>query len=160
MRLHLEKMQTAGVGVTGLMNGLNLTLEEVMNAKSVHGVEVEGDDVLLDAQRLLPPPAIRGKVHGVRVEPKALVQIFGGEAPTSILRQQEPPGGYMYFLGSELNFGFASARLNFAAATPSTFTESICRSRWKSRLKRESPWVALAVIVVSVPVAKVLATGT
>jgi len=105
MRLHLEKMQTAGVGVTGLMNALNLTLEEVMSAKNVHGVEVEGDDVLLDAQRLLPPPAIRGKVRIVRVEPEALVQIFGGEASPSILRQQKPPGGYMYFLGSELNFG-------------------------------------------------------
>ena len=66
MRLHMEKMQTAGVGVTGLMDALDLTLEEVMNAKSVHGVEVEGDDVLLDPQRLLPPPAIRGKVRRIR----------------------------------------------------------------------------------------------
>jgi hypothetical protein len=105
LRLHLEKMQTAGVGVTGLMNTLNLTLEEVMHAKDVQGVEVEGDDVLLDAQRLLPPPAIRGRVRGVRVETDALVQTFGGKPPLSILRQPKPRGGYMYFLGSELNFG-------------------------------------------------------
>ncbi len=105
MRLRLEKMKTGGVGVTGLMDALNLTLEEVMNAKDVHGVEVEGDDVLLDAQRLLPPPAIRGRVRRVVVEKNALVQIFGGEPSPSILRQARPPGGYMYFLGSELNFG-------------------------------------------------------
>lgn len=105
MRLHLEKMQTAGVGVTGLMNALGLSLEEVVQAKSLQGVEVEGDDVLLDPQRMLPPPAIRGKVRAVRVEPKALVQTFGGKPPPSIVRQPMPPGGYMYFLGSELNFG-------------------------------------------------------
>lgn len=105
MRLHLEKMQTAGVGVTGLMDALDLTLEEVMHAKDVVGVEVEKDDVLLDPQRLLPPPAIRGKVRSVRIEPEALVQIFGGKAPPSILHQARPPGGYMYFQGSELNFG-------------------------------------------------------
>ena len=105
MRLHLDKMQTAGVGVTGLMSALNLTLEDVMHAKDVRGVEVEGDDVLLDPQRLLPPPAIRGKVTGVRVEPRALVQVFGGKPPASLLRQPKPRGGYMYFLGSELNFG-------------------------------------------------------
>jgi hypothetical protein len=105
MRLHLEKMQTAGVGVTGLMNALHLTLEEVMHTKDLHGVEVEGDDVLLDPQRFLPPPTIRGRVRQVRVEPEALVQIFGSEPPPSILRQARPPGGYMYFLGSELTFG-------------------------------------------------------
>ena len=56
--------------------------------------------------------------------------------------------------GSGLSLGFASARLTFAAGTPSTSTESICRSRWKSRLNRDRSCVACAVIVVFVPGAK------
>ena len=105
MRMHPERVQMGGVGVTHLMDLLNLTMEEVVHAKDLHGVEIDGDDVLLDPQRLLPPPPIRGRVRRVRVEPGALVQTFGGSPPASILRQPVPPGGYMYFLGSELNFG-------------------------------------------------------
>ncbi len=62
--------------------------------------------------------------------------------------------------GSSLSFGFASARLIFAAATPSTCTESMSRSRWKSRLKRERFWVATAVIVVFVPASNSFDAGS
>ena len=62
--------------------------------------------------------------------------------------------------GSRLSRGRASARPIRAAGTPSTATESTARSRWKSRLKRERPCVARAVIVALVPLRKRFAAGS
>jgi len=68
--------------------------------KNVSGVVVDGDDLILDAQQLIPPPRIRGKVTRAWIENGTLMEQFGGPMPRSAIR---PPDrritNYMYYRG-------------------------------------------------------------
>jgi hypothetical protein len=106
IRLHPLKIHAGGVPVKGLLDLFDVELDEVMKAPRSKGVWVEGDDLLLDPERLLPPPRMRGRVTAVRLEEGRLVQVFGGGRSGPKLRPSLPEAAnYMFFSGHELGFG-------------------------------------------------------
>lgn len=40
----------------------------MIKSQESKGLRVEGDDLILDSEKLLPPPRIRGRVTAVRIE--------------------------------------------------------------------------------------------
>jgi hypothetical protein len=48
------------------MDLLGVKLENLIDRKGVAGVRVDGDNLVLDPQQILPPPHIQGGVTGVR----------------------------------------------------------------------------------------------
>ena len=56
-------------------------LAKLVNTNEAKGVRIEGDDVLLFPDRLLPAPHIHGKVTHVALENGHIVQTFGSGQP-------------------------------------------------------------------------------
>ena len=103
LRVHTEKVKALHVPVKGVMGVLGIELASVLNTSKIDGLDTEKNDLLMDLSQLLPPPHIRGKVTGVKVERNAIITIFGdGEksAPAS-----KETGNYMVFLGNPVRFG-------------------------------------------------------
>ena len=102
MRVHPVSIRVAGVGVRGLLDFLGLELASVLKLSGERGVTADGDDLILDPERLLPPPAIAGRVTSVRLENDRVVQIFGsGRTPAA----GGGAGNFMAFRGGRLRFG-------------------------------------------------------
>lgn len=107
IRVHPVAIKIFKVNGRGLMKALGITLASLLDLQHAHGVSVEKNDLLLDPQQLLPPPAIAGRVTAVRVEPNEVVQVFGDSAAAGDrpLHPPETARNYMYFHGGTLHFG-------------------------------------------------------
>ncbi len=106
IRVHPVKIKIFSVNGRGLMKALGITLQSLLDLQHAHGVTVQGNDLLLDPELLLPPPAIEGRVIAVRVDSNEVVQVFGdsSDAPPP-LHPPETARNYMYFRGGTLHFG-------------------------------------------------------
>ncbi len=104
IRLHPIQIKAGGVGVKKLLDLLDIEMSEVIKTEEARGVALDGDDILLDPERLVPPPRIRGRLTAVRIEGDRIVQVFGGKGKD--LAPPDPDAkNYMYYKGGDLRFG-------------------------------------------------------
>jgi hypothetical protein len=106
IRIHPVSLKAAKVIPKRLLDFFGLDLERVLKSTPEPGVRIEHDDLLLNPERLLPPPQVRGRLVKVWIEAGRLFQRFdSGES----LRQATPPDrtapNYMYYYGGTLRFG-------------------------------------------------------
>src|SRR5690349_5160238 len=80
MRVHPISMKICTIPGQGLMNALEVTLSKRLDLHEAKGVRVEGNDLLIDPAKLLPPPVIRGHLVHVTLENGSLMEYFGGAA--------------------------------------------------------------------------------
>lgn len=104
IRLHPVQIKAGGVGVKKLLDVLGVEMAEVIKPERARGLALDGDDILLDPEHLLPPPAIRGHLTAVRIEKDRIVQVFGGKGKD--LAPPDPDAkNYLYYKGGNLRFG-------------------------------------------------------
>jgi hypothetical protein len=104
IRLHVDKIVSAHLPVKGLLHFLGEDVAKLITIKQDRGVTVEGDNILLHPDRMLPPPRIEGKVTAVRIEGDRIVLTFRSGAAKDL----SPPfvtNSYMYQRGGTLRFG-------------------------------------------------------
>ena len=104
LRVHTKSVKGFGVPMQRLMKIFHFEMDDLLRVRPGNGVTVEGNDLLLDPARLMPPPAIRGRITAARVENNAVVQVFGDGAP----RHLSPPAvsrNFIYWRGGSLSFG-------------------------------------------------------
>jgi hypothetical protein len=104
IRLHPTSMKTAGFLSKRVLDFFGLELERLVKVNPATGITVDGDDLLLDPARLLPPPRIKGRLTRTWIENGLVVQQFGVPAK----RPLTPNGrfnNYMYYRGGTLRFG-------------------------------------------------------
>jgi hypothetical protein len=101
LRIHPEKMKTAGIPATTLMRMFGVELDNLVHADPSRGIRIEKDDLLLDPGKMLPPPATSGHLVRAVVRDNRLVQTFGRGATL------RPKGGgnYIWFRGGSIRFG-------------------------------------------------------
>lgn len=109
VRLHPTSTRILGVDGLALMRALGLHLSSLLDLSGSRGARVVGDDIYLDATKILPPPAIEGRLASIRVEGKALVQEFVRLADDSVfgtaVRPDSTVPNLVYFRGGALRFG-------------------------------------------------------
>jgi hypothetical protein len=107
LRLHTESVSALGLPAKKLLDLFGVSLDDVVKIKEQRGVEITGDDIVIDAGRILPPPAIEGRLTRVDLVNGALHQTFGtpGQAPKPLAPADSRARHYVYFSGSELRFG-------------------------------------------------------
>ncbi|HEY3169389.1 MAG TPA: hypothetical protein VGK08_00150, partial [Thermoanaerobaculia bacterium] len=104
IQLHPVSIKAAGIAVQGLMKFLGVDLARVIELHEARGISVAGNDLLLDPEKLLPPPAIEGRVTAVRLENDRVVEVFG--AGKSVAEREERSAeNFMRFRGGHLRFG-------------------------------------------------------
>ena len=104
IRVHTESVKGFGLPVNPLLKAFHITMDDLLKVEPGRGVSVEGNDLLLDPARLLPPPAMMGSITSVRVEHGMLVQTFGAGAPQA-LSPKATAKNYIYWRGGQLTFG-------------------------------------------------------
>jgi len=104
VRIHSESVKGFGVPVNPLLKAFGVKMDDLFKVDPDRGITVDGNDVLLDPSTLLPPPAMRGKIAGVRIEKDAIVQIFGSGEPQH-LSPAATSKNYIYWRGGQLSFG-------------------------------------------------------
>ncbi|HTQ97531.1 MAG TPA: hypothetical protein VMH89_12040 [Candidatus Acidoferrum sp.] len=103
MRVHTEKITAMKLPLKGVMGLFGIELANVVNTSKIDGMDTDKNDLLMDLGKLLPPPHIQGKLTGVRIEPNAIVTIFGDGGKT--MGAPKEKGGYMAFNGGTVKFG-------------------------------------------------------
>jgi hypothetical protein len=103
LRLHSDKVKALHVPVKGLMDAFGIDIASLIKSGKIPGVAAEENDLLLDLEKILPPPHIDGKVTAVRVEPNTVIQTFGGSDGKPATKMAA--GNYMAFRGNRLRFG-------------------------------------------------------
>ena len=103
LRVRTEKISALKIPVKGLMGLFGVELANVVNTSKTPGIDTDKNDLLMDLGMLLPPPHIRGKVVGVRVEKDGIVTVFGDGGKS--LGPPKEKGSYMAFSGNAVKFG-------------------------------------------------------
>jgi len=108
LRLHQTSIKAIGIKVGGLMKFFGLNLQKLVNTDRARGVRIEGDDFLLSPTRLLPSPAVEGKVGRIEVTDSQIVQIFRpqeGRVADPLSLPIPKAENYMFFRRGVLRFG-------------------------------------------------------
>lgn len=103
IRVHTEKITAMKVPVKGMMGLFGIELAKVVNTSKIPGIDTDKNDLLMDLGTLLPPPRIRGKLTGVRLDRNAIVTTFGDGGKS--LGPPKEKGSYMAFQDSSVRFG-------------------------------------------------------
>src|SRR5687767_3376744 len=103
IRLHPTKVRVLGVNGQSLLNALGLQLDDLLDLSKSAAARVKGDDIYLDPTKILPPPAIAGRLSAVRVEGDALVQEFARLPDDTVFaryaRADSAAPNYLFFRG-------------------------------------------------------------
>jgi hypothetical protein len=99
--LHTDKVRVAHLPVKGLMDFLGLEMADMINTKKIHGIRADGDDLILNTEKVLPPPHIQGKISSVRIQGNNIVETIGTPGKTAPLMA----GNYMAYRGGSITFG-------------------------------------------------------
>lgn len=109
IRLHPSRTRILGVDGAKLLHAFGLRLDGVLDLRGSRGAAVQGDDVLLEPTKILPPPAIAGRLASIRVESGAVVQDFVRLPDDSVFagfaHADSAAANYVYFRGGRLRFG-------------------------------------------------------
>jgi hypothetical protein len=109
IRLRPTKVRVLGVNGQALLHALGLKLDDMLDLSGSAAARVKGDDIYLDPTKILPPPAISGRLASVRVDGDALVQEFVRLPDDSVFsgyaRADSAAPNYLFFRGGRLRFG-------------------------------------------------------
>jgi hypothetical protein len=100
--LHTEKVRVAHLPVKGMMDLLGLEMADLINTNKIHGIRSDGNDLILNTEKVLPPPHIQGKISSVSVQGDNIVETIGRPEKSKPLMK----GNYMSYRGEgSLGFG-------------------------------------------------------
>ena len=108
IRMHPTKISICGINGIGLLKAVGQNLQKMLGPRlpADHGVTADKNDLLLDPQKMLPPPQIELHLVGVKVQGDELVQIFDAGRHLPPLPPPHPEEkNYMYYRHGTLRMG-------------------------------------------------------
>lgn len=102
MMVHATSVRALKIPVKGLLGAFGVKLGDLVDAKGAKGVSVQGNNLVLDIEQLLPPPRKRGKLSDVHSDGDQLVEVFGHPGPTEKSARWR---SYLKFEGGVIEFG-------------------------------------------------------
>jgi hypothetical protein len=124
MRLHATKLNAAGLPVKGILDLVGLKMDDLMKMPAGSAMKTEGDDLLIDAVALMPPPKTEGQLQSVAVAGNHLTLHLVGSGSGAGRPDTLPlptAHNYIYFYGGTIRFGkltMSSADLQLIDADP------------------------------------------
>jgi hypothetical protein len=79
VRVHILKINLLKVPMKRLLGILHVSAADLVKS-NIAGIEISGNDLVLDTQKLLPPPHIRGHLTQVRVNSPDIEAVYGNAA--------------------------------------------------------------------------------
>ncbi|HUK74095.1 MAG TPA: hypothetical protein VLV47_01325 [Candidatus Bathyarchaeia archaeon] len=105
IHLHMVKLRVLKLPVKGLVQSLHVNVADLIGAQGAGNVQVSGDEIYIDAEQILPAPAIRGKLTDVHIGAKTgdLVSVFGDGRPEA--NQVKQWRNFIRLQGGTVNLG-------------------------------------------------------
>src|ERR1043166_1761105 len=106
IRIHPTKISICGINGLGLLKAVGMTLQKMLKMPVDRGIRAEKNDLLLDPQRVLPPPRTELHLVDVHTAGDELIQVFDAGkhmAPLALPKADEK--NVMYFRGGTLRMG-------------------------------------------------------
>jgi hypothetical protein len=109
IRFGITAIRAADLPVKGLLDLLGVKVQGILALHRDRGVDIQGNDLLLDVNRIPIAPQIRGRVTAVRIAGDRLNLVFGRNTPTP------PPlpvkaDNFIYLRGGMVAFGKLTMR--------------------------------------------------
>jgi len=104
IRVSTKAVHGFGLPIRPIMNLFKIKMDSLVKTAPGSGVEVDGNDLLVDPAVVIPAPSVRGRLTGVRIEGDHLVQTFGDGKGVIAKRPPLSPN-HIYWRGGQLSFG-------------------------------------------------------
>jgi hypothetical protein len=108
VQIHVTKLNVLKIPLKGLLGGFHVEVANLFHPGNIPGIEVSGNDIFLDTQKLLPPPHIRGELTSVRIVNPDVEEIYG-DAREDLTRVQQWRN-YLQLDGGTIDFGKLTMR--------------------------------------------------
>jgi len=108
VQIHVNKINVLKIPLKGLLGGFHVEVANLFHPGNIPGIEVSGNDIFLDTQKLLPPPHIRGELTSVRIVNPDVEEIYGN-AKEDVARVQQWRN-YLQLDGGTIDFGKLTMR--------------------------------------------------
>jgi hypothetical protein len=105
VRVHVIKIDVLKVPMKAILGLLHVSTADLVK-NDIDGVQIDGDDLLLDTGKLLPPPHIRGRLAHVSVDSPD-IQVVYGDAADKVARV-EPWRNFFSLDGGAIDFASLS----------------------------------------------------
>lgn len=103
IRLHAEKIRALHLPAKGLMDLFGVEIADLIKNGKVDGVTAEKDDLIIDPEKVFPPPKIQGHLTAVKLTDGNIVLTFG--SPQQYKWAKVNAQNYMWYHGNRLQFG-------------------------------------------------------
>ena len=103
IQMHVTKVNVLKVPLKGLLGDFHVSVSDLVHAQGIEGIEVSGNDIFFDTQKLLPPPHIRGQLTSVNVVNPDLEEIYGN--PQNAVTHVEQWRNFLRLSGGSIDFG-------------------------------------------------------
>ncbi len=77
IQVHITKLNVLKVPFKALLGGFHIKVSDLVAAGDVPGLQVSGDDLFFDTQKLLPPPHVRGHLTQAHIVNPDFEAIYG-----------------------------------------------------------------------------------
>jgi hypothetical protein len=124
IRVHADKIKSEHLPVKGLLHLFGEDLSKLLKQRPERGMEVVGDDIILNPRTLTPAPHLQGRVTRVAIANGRIVQYFDSGRPAAPLKPPVRAAGYLYHRGGVIRFGkltMNDADLEIVGDRPGTF---------------------------------------
>lgn len=101
--IHVESIKVLKVPVKGLLSFFRVSTADLVKT-TVPGVTVQGNDIVVDARQLLPPPHIVGRLTAIRVDSPDIEAVFGSAAEQAV-EKVELWRNFVSLKGGNIDFG-------------------------------------------------------
>jgi len=103
IQIHVTKLDVLKVPLKGLLGDFHVKVSDLFHAQGLPGFEVSDSDIVIDTQKVLPAPHIRGRLTNVRVVNPDLEEIYGNaENAVSATKEWR---NFLQFSGGTIDFG-------------------------------------------------------
>ncbi|HEY3938475.1 MAG TPA: hypothetical protein VGL97_13655 [Bryobacteraceae bacterium] len=103
IRMRVTKISVMKIPVKGLLNGFHIGISDIIHPAGISGIQVSGNDIFFDPEKLLPPPHIRGQLSSVRIVNPDFEEIYGnGKNDVARVEQWR---NFLRLRGGTLDFG-------------------------------------------------------
>jgi hypothetical protein len=104
IRISTRSVRGYGVPVSPVMKLFSVELDDLVKVSAGSGIEVDGNDLIVDPAVVLPAPSIRGRLTAVRIQGNEMVQTFGSRSSRPVA-SRPLSANHIYWRGSQLSFG-------------------------------------------------------
>jgi hypothetical protein len=102
IQMHITKLSVLKIPFKGLLGKFHVSIADLFQPH-IAGIQVSGNDVFLDTEKLLPPPHIRGQLTSVRIVNPDIEEIYGNAK--NDVERVEQWRNFIRLRGGTIDFG-------------------------------------------------------